>query len=47
MADARAEGECTALRAQVAELLARADRLEAALARKGWIVRVLETLRRW
>jgi hypothetical protein len=45
---ARAEGECTALRAQVAELLARADRLEAALAlaRKGWLERVLEAVRR-
>jgi hypothetical protein len=37
----RAEGECTALRAQVAALQA-----ELALARKGWLERVLEAIRR-
>jgi hypothetical protein len=41
VAAARAEGECTALRAQVAALQA-----ELALARKGWLERLLEAVRR-
>jgi hypothetical protein len=44
----RAEGECTALRAQVIDLQAERDRLEAALAetRRPWLARLLEAVRR-
>jgi chromosome segregation ATPase len=45
---ARAEGEGGALQAQVADLRAERDRLSAELAeaRKGWLERVLEAVRR-
>jgi hypothetical protein len=45
---ARAEGEGGALQAQVADLRAERDRLSAALAeaRKGWLERLLEAVRR-
>jgi hypothetical protein len=48
VAAARAEGECIALRAQVADLKGERDRLEVALveARKGWLERLLEAVRR-
>jgi hypothetical protein len=44
----RAEGECTALRAQVIDLQAERDRLEAALAeaRRPLLLRLLEAVRR-
>jgi hypothetical protein len=48
VAAARAEGECTALRAQAvaSERLVADLRAELALARRSWLERVLEAVRR-
>jgi hypothetical protein len=48
VAAAKAEGECIALRAQVTDLKGERDRLaaELALARKGWLERLIEAVRK-